>query len=109
MTVWPLLRSGGALVAEREWRLGLPGVRGKKRLAKREGLRRGPLQAQQFKLRDCFFYSRAMAPGNPPQHHVSLRHALKPFLASAHNLHMGRFVDVIVQRRDILPNRHVDE
>ncbi len=67
------------------------------------------LGTKELKPFNCLRDSRAMPLAHPPEDHISLSHALEPFLAALHDLDVRRPVDVFVQRLDVLPNGHVDQ
>src|SRR5512133_2937060 len=46
---------------------------------------------------------------HPPEHDARLFHPLEPFPTAAPDLHMRSLERVALQRRDVLPDRNVDE
>src|SRR5947208_11444050 len=89
--------------------LRLAGIGRRKRLPESERLYRGAVAAKKIKPGDGFGDGWPMTRRHPPQDEERLAHLLEPFPAAAQNLHVSRPVDVLVERLDIPPHRHVDE
>jgi len=100
---------GWAFIAECQWGLGLRDVRGQEGLAKCESFGTRTFGSQDLELGDCLSDTGPVPLGYPPQNQKCLVHAFKPFAPATHELHVRRVVDVLVERLDISPYRHVDE
>ena len=83
--------------------------RGGKELGEPEGVRRRAVLLVALQTLAALRDARDVAGGNPPETVVRLVHFFKPLGAIAKNLDVSGRVDVVAQRFEGSPDRHVDD
>src|SRR5690554_2639810 len=90
------------------WRIGKP-TGSREGFLESKGLRRWATLSQNVQLLRCLFNCGNVTSRYPPKHNVCLTHFMEPLFLAAHDLNVGRPVNVIMQSLDRIPEGKIHD